>query len=109
MSEEADLEASARRYPDARALLLDVFDPVRFGGTGRAFDRRRVPARRSAPIVLAGGLDAENVARAIAEVGPDAVDVCGGVEAAPGIKDRDRMRAFVAAVSDAEEHEPCAS
>jgi phosphoribosylanthranilate isomerase len=60
--------------------------------------RRRYPARRFA---LAGGLEPANVAAAIAEVGPWVVDVASGVEAAPGIKDPERLAAFVAAVRGA--------
>jgi phosphoribosylanthranilate isomerase len=83
------------------ALLLDAPTPER-GGSGRSFDwslaaaaRAQNPARR---IVLAGGLHAGNVAAAIAAVGPWAVDVASGVEAAPGIKDAGKVAAFVAAV-----------
>jgi phosphoribosylanthranilate isomerase len=85
----------------ADALLLDAPTPRR-GGVGARFDhelaraaRERYPARR---FVLAGGLDAANVAAAIARVQPWAVDVASGVESAPGIKDLDRVDAFVAAV-----------
>jgi phosphoribosylanthranilate isomerase len=69
------------------------------GGTGRAFDwSLAAPAReRARYLVLAGGLTPENVARAIAEVKPDAVDVSSGVESAPGRKDAQRVRAFVRA------------
>ena len=84
----------------ADALLLDTPTSGR-GGSGEVFDwslaaeaRRRYPARR---LVLAGGLDATNVAAAIAAVAPWAVDVASGVEAGPGIKDPDRLAAFVTA------------
>lgn len=83
------------------AILLDTPSPQR-GGTGQTFDwnlareaRRRHPARK---LVLAGGLDAGNVAAAIAAVAPWAVDVASGVEAGPGIKDPGKLAAFVAAV-----------
>jgi len=74
-------------------VLLDAFDPVRKGGTGRAVDweaAARIARRR--PIVLAGGLSPTNVERAIAAVAPVAIDVSSGVEAEPGIKDSARMR-----------------
>jgi len=87
----------------ADAVVLDAKVPGRLGGTGTAFDwdgiartldRRRVRAR----VVLAGGLNPENVAHAVRVVAPDVVDVSSGVESAPGIKDHARMRAFSDAV-----------
>jgi phosphoribosylanthranilate isomerase len=85
------------------AYLLDTFDPDRPGGTGKTFDW---PAARQAkqygPIILAGGLTPENVAQAVREVRPFAVDVASGVESAPGIKDPAKLRAFFAAVAEAD-------
>ncbi|MDX2091724.1 MAG: phosphoribosylanthranilate isomerase [Kofleriaceae bacterium] len=82
------------------AVLLDTPSAGR-GGSGATFDwslarraRQAYPARR---LVLAGGLDPTNVARAVAEVAPFAVDVASGVEAAPGIKDPAKVTAFIAA------------
>jgi phosphoribosylanthranilate isomerase len=71
-----------------------------FGGAGRTFpwDRLAAPERRRLPLILAGGLRADNVAQAIAQVQPYAVDVSSGVEAARGVKDAGRMRDFLAAV-----------
>jgi len=87
-------------------LLLDAFVPGALGGTGVtlawtgiAHELRRI--RGNTPIILAGGLRAENVAEAIAVLGPNVVDVSSGVESAPGIKDHERMRAFRDAVSQA--------
>lgn len=87
-------------HPDAAALLLDSHAAGGSGGTGRAFDWNAVapPAR---PWILAGGLDADNVARAIATLAPPAVDVSSGVETSPGIKDHSRMREFIQAVRNA--------
>lgn len=68
------------------------------GGTGAAFDWSLVPAGLGKPLVLAGGLTANNVADAVAQVQPYAVDVSGGVEASKGIKDAAKVRAFVDAV-----------
>jgi phosphoribosylanthranilate isomerase len=90
------------RYSGASAFLLDGFDRKRYGGTGKTFDwtvARR--ARRYGPVVVAGGLTPENVGAAIATVHPFAVDVCGGVEAAPGKKDAGLIRALMAAVEAA--------
>src|SRR5690606_17262560 len=94
-----------RRGPGgiARAWLLDAHDPRRRGGTGRTIDWDAAAgvARRRA-VILAGGLTADNVAQAIARVRPAAVDVSSGVERAPGIKEAARLRAFVAAVRQAD-------
>lgn len=85
--------------PAGTTLLLDAHDPVRHGGTGRTIDwsRARAIAARER-LVLAGGLTAENVARAITEVRPYGVDVSSGVETTPGIKSAVRMKAFVESV-----------
>lgn len=84
-------------------VLIDAHDPSRRGGTGRAVDwmRARDVARRR-PIVLAGGLTPDNVSDAISIVEPYAVDVSSGVERSPGIKDHERIAAFVAAVAAAD-------
>jgi phosphoribosylanthranilate isomerase len=102
MREDTDVLAAQARYPDARALLLDTYSPDLWGGTGKVFDWARIPAAARGRIVLAGGLNPDNVAAAIAQVRPYAVDVSGGVEAAPGIKDERHMRDFVAAVKRAD-------
>jgi phosphoribosylanthranilate isomerase len=90
----------------ADGLLLDAFVPGTLGGTGVALAWARVSdelqrIRGDTPIILAGGLRPENVAEAIAALGPNVVDVSSGVESAPGIKDHERMRAFRDAVSNA--------
>lgn len=80
------------------AILVDAHDPVTVGGTGRTVDwdrARDIAATRR--LVLAGGLTPDNVAQAIAQVRPWGVDVASGVERAPGIKDHDKVRAFIAA------------
>jgi phosphoribosylanthranilate isomerase len=98
-----DIEA-ARGYP-AAAFLLDA--PRRRhlrGGTGTVFDwslAAVLPWPRGR-VVAAGGLDADNVGAAIAQLRPGAVDVASGVEAAPGIKDVGRLEAFIAAVRRAD-------
>jgi phosphoribosylanthranilate isomerase len=102
MREDVDLNVEAARYADAAALLLDAYVPDRHGGTGRRFDWARVPAALEKPVILAGGLTADNVAQAIRQTRPYAVDVSGGVEAAKGIKDATKMRAFVRNVNSVE-------
>jgi phosphoribosylanthranilate isomerase len=79
--------------------LLDTARRGAFGGTGQTWDWGLASQRkRKAPVILSGGLTAENVAAGIAAVDPFAVDVASGVEAAPGIKDPDKLAAFMAAV-----------
>lgn len=93
-----DLQAACRAYRNASAMLLDTYVAGVPGGTGEAFDWSLVPEHLDKPIVLAGGLDAGNVARAIAQVKPWAVDVSGGVESSKGIKDHGKIDAFIKAV-----------
>ena len=104
--EGVDLAASVREYPTAAAWLLDVHDTEKWGGTGRTFDWSAVRLSSGGgferPIVLAGGLAPENVEDAIRRVRPYAVDVCGGVESAGGIKDEAKLAAFVERVEGVE-------
>lgn len=93
-----DIRDAAQAHPAARALLLDAFVAGQPGGTGVTFPWQLVPAGTAHPVILAGGLDETNVGAAIAAVRPWAVDVSGGVEERPGIKDMARMQRFVAAV-----------
>lgn len=92
-----DLLQYAAGFPSAQAILLDAFVDG-YGGGGKVFDWSAIPADLGKPIVLSGGLDAGNVVEAIARVRPAAVDVSSGIERAKGIKDAEKMRAFVAAV-----------
>ncbi len=96
------LTRQAAQYPQAKALLLDRFDPEKFGGTGQTFDWSQIPNTIKQPLILAGGLNPDNVIQAIQRVQPYAVDVSGGIEAAPGIKEPAKMAAFVAAVKRAD-------
>jgi phosphoribosylanthranilate isomerase len=102
MRDDLDLHAAAEAYAGAQALLLDAYRPGMPGGTGETFDWSRIPANLAKPVILAGGLGPDNVAQAIERVRPFAVDVSGGVEAAPGHKDRDLLAAFAAAVAQAD-------
>ena len=88
-------------YSDAKALLLDTYAEGVPGGTGQVFDWTVIPKNLSKPIVLAGGLDAENVEQAIRQVKPYAVDVSGGVEFKKGIKDAAKIAAFMRGVINA--------
>lgn len=102
MREGADVTAALAGYAGARALLLDAYHPVLHGGTGAVFDWNVIPAALRSKVVLAGGLNEHSVAEAIARIRPYAVDVSGGVESAPGIKDAERIHAFMTAVRDAD-------
>lgn len=101
--EDTDLPAERTRYRQARALLLDTYRPGVPGGTGERFDWSLIPSALAGEVVLAGGLDAENIESAIRQVRPYAVDVSGGVEAAKGIKDPAKLRAFMRGVRRADE------
>lgn len=93
-----DLQAACRAYRNASGILLDTFVAGVPGGTGEAFDWSLVPEHLEQPIVLAGGLHVGNVAQAIAQVKPWAVDVSGGVESSKGIKDHGKIDAFIKVV-----------
>lgn len=92
----------AQSYAQARALLLDTYVKGEPGGTGKTFDWSLIPRNGlPLPVILAGGLTAENVASAIQTVRPYAVDVSGGVENNKGIKDAARLAAFMQGVGHA--------
>lgn len=96
-----DIHRAVQQYPDAKALLLDAYVENLPGGTGQAFDWRLIP-QLSVPWVLAGGLNPTNVAEAINQVTPFAVDISGGVEASKGIKDRKKIQEFISEVRNVE-------
>jgi phosphoribosylanthranilate isomerase len=99
----ASTDVDVTAVPDGVLLLLDARDPKRHGGTGRVIDWTRAGAiARQRPILLAGGLTPRNVAEAIGQVRPYGVDVASGIEDRPGVKNAQAMRAFVAAVREAE-------
>mgnify|MGYP001823747031 CR=1 FL=1 len=85
----------AEDYYDARGLLLDSHAPGAAGGTGESFDWTTIPKDLIQPVILAGGLDVENVTEAIRTVKPFAVDVRSGVESGKGIKDAGMVTAFM--------------
>lgn len=95
MRDEIDLTYETERYHHAQALLLDAYRPGMPGGTGEAFDWSRIPANLAKPVILAGGLSTDNIADAVRQVAPYAVDVSGGIEASQGCKDADKMASFV--------------
>lgn len=99
MAADVDLYREAERYQDARALLLDAWHPALAGGTGECFDWDRIPSDLPLPVILAGGLNPENVRLAVQRVRPFAVDVSSGVEKAKGIKDPKKMADFIKEVT----------
>lgn len=98
MRQVTDVLAEAQRYRNAKGLLLDSYTPGVPGGTGQSFDWSRIPERLDRAVILAGGLNPDNVAAAILQTRPYAVDVSGGVERAKGIKDPEKIRAFISEV-----------
>lgn len=104
MKDDVDLQELARRYQRAAGLLVDSYVPGVPGGTGETFNWDRLPEALSLPLVLAGGLHPGNVADAVTQVRPWAVDVSGGVELDTvqgrqgGIKDAAKIRAFINSV-----------
>jgi len=102
MREGVNLAAEARTYADATALLLDTHKADLPGGTGARFDWERIPARLAQRLILAGGLDPDNVEGAIRAVHPYGVDVSSGVEASKGLKDHNKIAAFMRGVERAD-------
>ncbi len=94
MRNDVDLTELAKRYASASALLLDSYQTGVPGGTGQTFDWSMIN-QIDKPVILAGGLTVENVAMAIKQVQPYAVDVSGGVEQTKGIKDQQKIRTFM--------------
>ena len=95
MQEDTDIDALARDYHDAAGLLLDAYHPDTKGGTGHQFDWSLIPKQCELPIILAGGLDATNAKQAVQTVRPYALDVSSGVEVEKGVKDANKMMAFL--------------
>jgi phosphoribosylanthranilate isomerase len=98
MAADVDLHVQQEAYPDAVGFLLDSYVSGMPGGSGETFDWRRIPRNLQKPVILAGGLTAQNVQQAISLVRPFAVDVSSGVEKSKGVKDIDKMAAFIQSV-----------
>ena len=92
---ETNVFQVADEFSSASAILLDSFNPSAYGGTGEAFDWSLACVDISLPIILAGGLNEIDVSVAISQVKPYAVDASSGVESAPGVKDIDKIVAFI--------------
>lgn len=94
-----DIETAAAVYTDARALLFDAAVSGQYGGTGQSFDWQILPSTLVRPWVLSGGLKPENIVSAIRQSNALAIDVCSGVEQAPGVKDKQKMQDLMSAIS----------
>ncbi len=92
---DTNLVQCADDFSAAKALLLDAYTEGVAGGTGQVFDWNLIPKKLAKPVILAGGLTSDNVAQAISQVRPYAVDVSGGVEASKGIKDAAKIATFM--------------
>jgi|TARA_B110000914_G_scaffold37396_1_gene30541 phosphoribosylanthranilate isomerase len=97
-----DLLQYATQYSSSNGLLLDSYVEGVPGGTGRTFEWSLIPENLSLPLILSGGLHPENVCAAIRKAKPWAVDVSSGVEITKGIKDADKIAAFMTGVRDGE-------
>lgn len=102
MTEGVDLRAVANEHTSAQGLLVDSYQKGVPGGTGHTFDWAAIPDGLGKPVILAGGLVPDNVTDAIRQVRPYAVDVSSGVEQEKGIKDADKIIAFMRGVETAD-------
>lgn len=93
------IDQAAQAHPWAAAILIDT-PSLKHGGSGQAFDWQLIPKSCSKPLILAGGLTADNVKQAATISQAYAVDVCSGVEVSPGIKSPEKMKLFVNALGD---------
>ncbi len=102
MADGVDLELVEQQYAEAQGLLVDSYQKGVPGGTGHTFDWARIPVGMDKPIILAGGLGPDNIEQAVRQVRPYAVDVSSGVEADKGIKDAEKIAAFMRGVNKAD-------
>ena len=98
---DVNLLEYSRQYASASALLLDAYSEEARGGTGKTFDWNLIPKEGSIPLIVAGGLNNENIADLLRQVMPYAVDVSGGVEISKGQKDCKKMEDFILGVRNA--------
>ncbi|MGD9661667.1 MAG: phosphoribosylanthranilate isomerase [Porticoccaceae bacterium] len=96
--EDTNIHDAIAPYKGAAGFLFDAWSEDRYGGTGKSFNWDKVKNLNGFPFILAGGLTPENGAGAIRTTNPYGVDVSGGVELSPGIKDSDKICRFVAEV-----------
>ena len=96
MREGLDINAEVAAYKAQGGFLFDAWSDDLYGGTGHSFDWSRLPTTTDYQLILAGGLTADNVNKAVAMTKPYMVDVSGGVESSPGVKDPQKLKAFIA-------------
>ena len=101
MKEDINLLECCNNYKSASALLLDTFSKKLKGGTGTVFDWKKIPRNLGLRLIIAGGLNSENIISLIKTVKPFCVDVSGGVESSKGVKDEKKMKDFMIGVNDA--------
>jgi phosphoribosylanthranilate isomerase len=97
--EDTDIAAETALYPGAAGFIFDAWSKTLYGGTGKVFNWHKLESFGGAHSILAGGLTPDNVGDAIDVVQPYGVDVSGGVEKSPGIKDHNMVRQFVEVVT----------
>lgn len=102
VKEDTDLKKVVAQFSSAAGLLLDTYHKDNYGGTGESFDWSIIPPNLSLPVVLAGGLNPQNVTNAINTVCPYAVDVSSGVESDKGVKSPTKISAFMRGVKEAD-------
>lgn len=95
MSKEVKMAKILSSYKPSGGFLFDAWHADHYGGTGHVFDWNRLPVNLDFPLILAGGLNPDNVSSAVRAVGPAMVDVSGGVESSPGVKDEHKVREFI--------------
>lgn len=95
MSKELKMAKILSSYKPSGGFLFDAWHADHYGGTGHVFDWNLLPVNLDFPLILAGGLNPDNVSSAVRAVGPAMVDVSGGVESSPGVKDEHKVREFV--------------
>ena len=95
VTEQSNIQQIADDYHQSSGLLLDAFSHNAYGGTGESFDWSLAKVELDLPIILAGGLGPDNVAEAIKQTQPYAVDVSSGVESKPGVKDIAKIKQFI--------------
>lgn len=98
MRDDIDLVSVCRQFRQASAILVDSYRPGIPGGTGEVFDWGRIPQDLALPLILAGGLNQDNIEEALMTVRPYAVDVSSGVEFEKGRKDEARVKSFMRGV-----------
>ncbi len=95
MREGLNIDAEVAAYRAQGGFLFDAWSDDLYGGTGHSFDWSRLPTTTDYQLILAGGLTADNVNQAVAMTKPYMVDVSGGVESSPGIKDPQKVKVFI--------------